>query len=161
MANISDEQRFGFRANVKAQKRVENLRRENAGWIGRGLTLPSKSMHTELWEEGAYDDRGTWLLNARELESGRGGNREARTMRHPFKLGLGELHADKEAMARKQEKRRWVDESQSYFDVNNAVPGLNDASNYGRADTVPILIGRLEHPGQIEIPDWAIGDEVV
>lgn len=157
MANISEEQRFGFRANRKAQQRIENLRFANRGWIGRGLDLPAKEMHTELWEEGAYDDRGTWLLNARELKSGRGGNRSARAQKHPFQLSLAELHLDPKEDARKQAQRRWVDKSEPYFDVNNAVPGLTDESNYGKAETVPILIGRLEHPGQIEVPEWATG----
>jgi len=146
--------------------RIENLRRQSRYAIRQGNPVSKKEFHNELYQRDAYNDRNTFILGAyMRDEQGRRG-RTGRGIRRPINPfpDIQEAVTDRKSegifnsiwAAFQQEKRVPADQRITRYDVNQALPGLEEGSNFGNPTTIPIRIGKYEYTeGKIDVPIWS------
>lgn len=150
----------GRSQNVEARARIENLRRQVRGQTQRGNIVAQKRIPTELYLPGEYDDRKSWLLGSfladQEREFARSSSRSILAPIDPFpREPTKQVVRPGPDQAAFQAQLTPANQSVPRFDVNNAHPGLDPASNYGLPGTIGILLGVIPKTRKPDIPIWA------
>lgn len=149
---------------------VQNRRREffndrlRRAWFqsNRRPLQKAKEQQAETYEPGRFDDRNTHLLRAFRGETLQKivpripqRHRDIRKPQDPFPSPLFNEIPPPEEQARKQQRRVPADQSIPRFDPNDQHAGLDPSSNFGFADTIPIVLRQQIDPRKPDVPVWS------